>query len=69
MIIMASHGQTGLNHMMGRVAERVMHHASVPVLLVRDGTLPRPPTLTDCARRPATAQSATYPVHNVDGQG
>lgn len=35
-IVMASHGRTGLNHMLlGSVAERVMHRSTVPVLLVR----------------------------------
>lgn len=43
-IVMASHGRTGLNHMlMGNVAERVMHRATVPVLLVRDAVLERRP--------------------------
>jgi nucleotide-binding universal stress UspA family protein len=37
LIVMASRGSTGLNHLlMGCIAERVMHRAHVPVLLVRD---------------------------------
>jgi len=36
LIIMGSHGRTGLSHMLlGSVAERVIRHASCPVLVVR----------------------------------
>lgn len=38
-IVMATHGRTGLRHvMMGSVAERVVRHSSIPVLTVK----PRP---------------------------
>ena len=40
LIIMGSHGRTGLSHVvLGSVAERVVRHASCPVLVVR---LPQP---------------------------
>ena len=36
-IVMGSHGRTGLSHVLiGSVAERVVRHASCPVLVVRD---------------------------------
>jgi nucleotide-binding universal stress UspA family protein len=38
LIVMASHGYTGFKQwLMGSVAEKVAHHASVPVLIIRDG--------------------------------
>jgi nucleotide-binding universal stress UspA family protein len=38
LIVMASHGYTGFKQwLMGSVAENVAHHASAPVLLIRDG--------------------------------
>ncbi|HEV8717132.1 MAG TPA: universal stress protein [Candidatus Binatia bacterium] len=41
LIVMGSHGRTGLAHvLLGSVAERVVRHASCPVLVAR---LPRPP--------------------------
>ena len=43
-IVMAAHGLTGLSSLMGSVAERVMHRAKVPVLMVRDTTGPHSPT-------------------------
>jgi len=37
LIVIGSHGLTGFKHLLlGSVAERVVHHASVPVLVVRD---------------------------------
>ena len=40
LIVMGSHGRTGLSHVvLGSVAERVVRHASCPVLVVR---LPQP---------------------------
>lgn len=40
LIVMGSHGRTGLSHvLLGSVAERVVRHASCPVLVAR---LPRP---------------------------
>lgn len=42
LIIMGSHGRTGLSHVfLGSVAERVVRHASCPVLVAR---LPKPKT-------------------------
>ena len=36
LIVIASHGKTGiLKHMTGSVADKVVHHARCPVLLVR----------------------------------
>ena len=43
MIIMATHGYTGLRHaLVGSVAEKIVRHAPCPVLTVRpdDATLP-----------------------------
>lgn len=38
LIVMGTHGRTGLRHfLLGSVAERVIRHTSVPVLLVRIG--------------------------------
>lgn len=38
LVAMATHGRSGLNRwMMGSVAEKVVHHAGAPVLLVRAG--------------------------------
>ena len=38
LIVMASHGYTGLKQwLIGSVAEKVAHHASVPTLILRDG--------------------------------
>jgi len=38
LIVMASHGYTGFKQwLMGSVAEKVAHHASAPVLIIRDG--------------------------------
>src|SRR5579859_930513 len=37
LVVMTSHGRTGLARVvMGSVAEHVVHHAAIPVLLVRD---------------------------------
>ncbi len=37
LIVMATHGRTGFRRLvLGSVAERVVHHATVPVLVVRD---------------------------------
>lgn len=37
LIVMGSHGRTGLAHvLLGSIAERVVRHASCPVLVVRD---------------------------------
>lgn len=42
MIIMATHGRTGLSHfLMGSVSERVVRNASCPVLIVRTGSRTR----------------------------
>jgi universal stress protein family protein len=39
-IVMASHGYTGFKQwLMGSVAENVAQHASVPVLILRDGAI------------------------------
>ena len=40
LIILATHGRTGLSHMlMGSVAEKVVRHSSVPVLTVKPGEM------------------------------
>jgi nucleotide-binding universal stress UspA family protein len=37
LIVLGSHGLTGMKHLLlGSIAERVVHHATVPVLVVRD---------------------------------
>ena len=37
LIVMSTHGRSGLSRwLMGSVANRVIHHASIPVLLIRD---------------------------------
>jgi nucleotide-binding universal stress UspA family protein len=51
MIILSTHGRTGLAHMlMGSVAEKVVRHSGCPVLTVRHGTL-RPRRTPKKARR------------------
>lgn len=46
LIVMGTHGRSGLSHLlMGSVAERVMRHASCPVLTVRE-TVKRPAVTT-----------------------
>ncbi|NJN82626.1 MAG: universal stress protein [Caldilineaceae bacterium] len=36
-VVMSTHGRTGLKRwFMGSVAQKVLHHASCPVLIVRD---------------------------------
>ncbi len=34
LIVIATHGQTGLRHLFGSVADRVMRHSTVPVLTI-----------------------------------
>jgi universal stress protein A len=34
LVVIATHGQTGLQHLFGSVADRVMRHSSVPVLII-----------------------------------
>ena len=42
LVIMSSHGYTGLKHwILGSTAEKVIHHTPVPILILREGTLPR----------------------------
>lgn len=42
LIVMATHGRKGLAHfLLGSVADRVVHDAQVPVLLIRQGTPPQ----------------------------
>ncbi len=42
MLVMGSHGRTGLNRiLMGSVAEAVFHAVDIPVLLVKQGVKPR----------------------------
>ena len=54
LIVMATHGRTGLAHVLiGSVAERVVRHAHCAVLTVRRGSL-RPPTAR--RRRAATGR-------------
>jgi nucleotide-binding universal stress UspA family protein len=39
MIAMSTHGRSGLQRLMiGSVADKIVHHANVPVLLVRPPT-------------------------------
>ncbi len=38
LVVLCSHGYTGITHwVMGSVAEKVAHHAAVPVLILREG--------------------------------
>jgi nucleotide-binding universal stress UspA family protein len=54
LIVMGSHGRTGLVHMLiGSVAERVVRIASCPVLTVRHGTSKRRPPKQAVRRRTA----------------
>lgn len=50
LIVMGTHGRKGLSHLlMGSVAEEVLRHSPVPVLIVRSGT---------CGEVAATAEAA-----------
>ncbi len=50
LIILATHGRTGLKHvLLGSVAERVVRHAPCPVLVVRDQERDFMPTLPKAA--------------------
>ncbi len=48
LIIMATHGRSGLSHvLMGSVAEKVVHQAPVPVLIVNPAKMKRQVSRTD----------------------
>jgi nucleotide-binding universal stress UspA family protein len=60
MIIMATHGRTGLTHLlMGSVAEHVVRAAPCPVLTLRAGKGPRRRPAAKRARRRPAAKPAT----------
>ncbi len=52
LIAMSTHGRTGLNRVVfGSVAEYIIHHAEIPVLLIRSGTLSGPGNAYASTRR------------------
>lgn len=54
-IVMGTLGRTGLRHvLLGSVAERVVRHATIPVLTVRAQTTPRRAPRTNARRRRGT---------------
>ena len=51
LIVLCSHGRTGLTRwVLGSVAQRVIHHSRVPILVLRDGEAPLPALHADTAR-------------------
>ena len=50
LIVLCSHGRTGLSRwVLGSVAQRVIHHSRVPLLVLRDGEVPLPAPHADTA--------------------
>ena len=53
LIVLCSHGRTGLTRWaLGSVAQRVIHHSDIPVLVLRDGEASLPALHSDTARPP-----------------
>jgi nucleotide-binding universal stress UspA family protein len=51
LIVLSSHGSAGMIHwMMGSVAEKIARHATIPVLVVREGSMPSDSAFADPGR-------------------
>jgi nucleotide-binding universal stress UspA family protein len=62
LVVMATHGYTGLQHIvMGSTTERVVRHAACPVLVVRSQSPAAAPPPKNPRRRPARAAKSRRP--------